>query len=245
MKPSPNKVYLLNQKGNKVKLIAINSEHWTTVQIDRTGYYRSFDVSLMKKSIRNNGNHIEILPYINEHIWKGTPALRVKDFVSEDEVENLLSCFDISSDRHESNENVTGMMKLMEIAVKAMSPGINDPGTAINAINKIGQLLYKFLEFPEVISESAADSKLIITSHTVSAQELMRIFIQPIRLYSRQDNSVLYVLLKSLQFIKNNPNISYQNKTVIDIELEALKIDIEKNIENPFDKNSLIELFED
>jgi uncharacterized membrane protein len=234
---------LKNNKNNKVVTNTLNSDAWMTIQIDRTGYYRGFDVSLMKDSIKENENHIILFPYINEHIWDGMPVLKIKEFVSKEELDNLLFCFDISTDRHESDKNVTGMIKLMEIAVKAMSPGVNDPGTAINAINKTGQLLNKFLEFPEKISKLEADNKMTITNYSISAKELMRILIQPIRLYSKHDNSVIYVLIKSLQFIKDNPNISKKNKTAINIELDALRVDIEKNIDNPFDKKSLMELF--
>jgi uncharacterized membrane protein len=222
----------------------LNSDAWMTIQIDRTGYYRGFDVSLIKDSIKDKENHILLLPYVNEHIWDGMPVMKIREFVSKEELDNLLFCFDISTDRHESDKNVTGMIKLMEIAVKAMSTGINDPGTAINAINKIGQLLNKFLEFPEMVSKLEADNKLTITNYSISAKELMRILIQPIRLYSKHDNSVIYVLMKSLQFIKDNPHISHQNKAAINIELEALKLDIEKHIENPFDKRSLMQFFE-
>lgn len=235
---------LENQKQHKVVVKSINTENWKTLSIDKTGYFRGFDISLMKDSIKNKENYIEILPYINEHIWEGMPVLKIKESVSDEEQKNLIFCFSISSDRHEGDKGITGMIKLMEIAVKAMSPGINDPGTAIDAINKIGQLLSEFLRYPSIISKSVANNNLIITEHTISAAELMRILIQPIRLYSKQDNSVLYVLLKSLQFIKNNPHISNENKAVIKTELDALKYDINENINNKLDKEKLMELFE-
>ncbi|MDY7394971.1 DUF2254 family protein [Aureibaculum sp. 2210JD6-5] len=235
---------LENQKENKVVVRSINTDNWTTIKIDKTGYYRDFDISLMKDSLKEKGNQIEIIPYINQHIWKGMPVLKIKETVSDNERDNLIFCLNISSDRHEGDRGVTGMIKLMEIAVKAMSPGINDPGTAIDAINKIGQLISEFLQLPSITSRSIFDNKLIITEHTISAEELMRIIIQPIRLYSKQDNSVLYVLVKSLQFIENSPHISNENKTVVKTELEALKCDIEKNINNKLDREHLMQLYQ-
>ena len=231
------------QKQNEIVLNTLDSEGWLTINIKETGYYRDFDTSLMLDSLKDKESHIEIIPYINEHIWKGTPVLRIKDSISQEEIDNLLFCFSISSDRHDSDRGLTGMIKLTEIAVKAMSPGINDPGTAINSINKIGQLLDKTLQFPELDSRKIEDKKLIITKHGISAKELMRTLIQPIRLYAKHDNSVVYVLLKSLLFIQNNSNISIKNKTALKIELEALKYDIMNCIDNQYDKGSLIELF--
>lgn len=234
---------LENLKKFKIIVKSINTENWTTLSINKTGYFRGFDSSIMKDSIKNKENHIEIIPYINQHIWKGMPVLKIKQSVSEEELKNLIFCFNISSDRHEGDKGITGMIKLMEIAVKAMSPGINDPGTAIDAINKMGQLLCEFLKYPSIVSKTVADNNLIITEHTISATELMRILIQPIRLYSKNDNSVLYVLLKSLQFIKENPHISTENKAILETELKALKYDIEENITNKLDKENLLKLF--
>ncbi|RFC55134.1 DUF2254 domain-containing protein [Brumimicrobium aurantiacum] len=233
---------LKKQKENKIVTNTQNSEDWTTIKIDRTGYYRSFDVSLLTKSIREKGNHIIILPYVNQHIWKGMPVLKVKNFIDEDELENLLFCFDISPDRHAGENNETGLIKLMEVAVKAMSPGINDPGTAINAINKIGQLLNLYLEFPESNSRYVINDKITITDFKITAKEMMRMIIQPIRLYAKHDNSVMYVLIKSLQFICENPNISELNKSTIKKELDAIKEDIDKNVENSYDKQALIDV---
>ncbi|PWH87211.1 DUF2254 domain-containing protein [Brumimicrobium oceani] len=235
---------LKQQEESKVIMNTENSENWLTIKIDRTGYFRGFDTSLLKESLKCKDNHFILLPYINQHIWEGMPILKVREFITEEELENLLFCFDISSDRHESDKNVTGMIKLMEIAVKAMSPGINDPGTAINAINKIGQLMNKFLEFPEKYSKYVTENKLVITDYSIPASELMRLVIQPIRLYSKHDNSVMYVLLKSLQFMKENPKISVKNKGVVEIELNALKHDIETSIGNPMDRESLVVLME-
>lgn len=231
------------QKENEIVFNSIESEGWLTINIKETGYYRDFDTSLMLDSLKDKDSHIEIIPYINEHVWKGMPVLRIKDSVSQEEIENLLFCFSISSDRHDSDRGLTGMIKLTEIAVKAMSPGINDPGTAINAINKTGQLLDKTLRFPDLDSRKIENANLIITKHSISAKELMRILIQPIRLYSKHDNSVIYVLVKSLLFILNDTNISYENKAALKIELDALKQDIIMSIENQYDKENLIELF--
>ncbi|MCK0156563.1 DUF2254 domain-containing protein [Cellulophaga sp. F20128] len=231
------------QKTNKAAHTIINTENWRALTISKTGYFRGFDVSLIKDSLIEKDIQIEIIPYINQHIWNGNPILKIKGDLTNEEDDNLIFCCSISSDRHEGDRGITGMIKLMEIAVKAMSPGINDPGTAIDAINKIGLLLSEFLQFPSITSKTVANKSLVIVENSISAKELMRILIQPIRLYSKQDNSVLYVLIKSLQFIVNIPSISPLNKEIVKIELDALAFDIDKNIDNKLDKEHLMKLF--
>lgn len=236
----------LNERdANKVALQYIDSDEWESIVTDKTGYFRGFDHDLMSGSIKENDNQIEIVPYLNQHIWKGDIALRVKSDISDDERKNLLFCMNISSDRHEDDKGIGGMIKLMEIAVKAMSPGINDPGTAIDAVIKLGSLLAKFLSFPHMVSTTFDQGKLILIDRNTPAEELMRILVQPIRLYSKQDSSVMYELIKSLQFMNRAPGISNDNRQAVVKELDALRIDLERNIENDVDQARIVSIFED
>ncbi len=229
----------------KIALQYIDTDGWKTIFADKTGYFRGFDRMLMSRSTKEDDNQIEIVPYLNQHIWKGDVALRIKNDISEEAHQNLLFCMDISSDRHEDDKSIGGMIKLMEIAVKAMSPGINDPGTAIGAVTKLGSLLATFLRFPHMVSTSFDGGQMILIHKNIPAEELMRILVQPIRLYSKQDSAVMYELIRALQFMYRAPGISNDNRTAVGKELEALRSDLEKNIENDVDRERIIALFEE
>jgi len=231
--------------GSKVALKAIDSSDWNVMRSDRSGYFRGFDSRLLKDSLEEQENQMEIIPYINQHVWQGMPLLRIKEVVNEDELENLNFCIDMSSDRHESDRGIGGMIKLMEIAVKAMSPGINDPGTAIDAIAKLGALLRKFLQFPSVTSEPIDGGKFILLKNNIPASELMRIIVQPIRHYAKQDSAVLFDMIGALQFIARGPNISNENKAVVAAELAALKANILEEIVNEADRMQLLKALDD
>ena len=193
---------------NKVALEIIDTDGWSEIKSDKSGYFREFDIDLLHESFKNSSNQIALLPYVNQHIWKGSSIMKIKADVTEEERENLLFCINISNDRHEDDQGIGGLIKLMEIAVKAMSPGINDPGTAIDSINKIGGLLAKFLQFPNITSEALAGRQCILIKHGIPASELLRILIQPVRLYSKHDGSVLYELIRALQYVRQGHNIA-------------------------------------
>lgn len=236
---------LQEKDTSKIALQYIDTDGWKTIVTEKTGYFRGFDRMLMSSSVKEDDNQIAIVPYLNEHIWKGDVALRVKGDISEDAHKNLLFCMDISSDRHEDDNGIGGMIKLMEIAVKAMSPGISDPGTAIGAVNKLGSLLATFLRFPHMVSTTFDQGQMILIRKNIPAEELMRILVQPIRLYSKQDSTVMYELIKALQFIYRAPGLSSDNRQVVVKELEAVRSDLEKNIENDVDRDRILALFEE
>jgi len=229
--------------SSTVALQYVDTKDWVVLKADKTGYFRGFDADLMAGSIRESENQIEVVPYLNQHIWEGSPALRVMQPLNDEEQEKLTFCLNISSDRHEEDKGIGGMIKLMEIAVKAMSPGINDPGTAIDAITKLGGLLHRFLQFPKITSEPYRERSVILIKHTISAEELMRVVVQPIRLYAKKDSTVIYELIAALQFIETAPNISAESKNAVAIEIEALREDIDEHIGNEIDKKRILTLF--
>ena len=235
---------LKRQGTREVGLQYIDTKDWTVFCSNKTGYFRGFDTDLLTNSLKEKENQIEIIPYLNQHIWRNEPALRVRGQVSDDEKKNLIFCLNISSDRHEEDRGIGGLIKLMEIAVKAMSPGINDPGTAIDAVTKLGELLSKFLQFPQIVSEPLPNKNLILIKNSISAEELMRVVVQPIRLYAKKDSTVVYELIEALCFVKKSPNLSNDNKAAVNSELEALRADLDRHIDNETDKQRILKRYQ-
>lgn len=217
--------------------------YWKDIKSNKTGYYKGIDISLLEDSLKKKNNQIEILPYIDQHIWKGDPLLRVKEPLSEKETELLLFCIDISMTRHNVDSSTGGILKLMEVVVKAMSPGINDPGTAIEATNKIGQLIHKSLQLPPKYIQKDKNCELLFIKNNIGPQEILRKIIEPIRYYSKRDNAVSYELIKALKYIANSSEIPVENQKIVLEELEAFKMDLENNTDNMYDRKHILELF--
>ncbi|MGB3774848.1 MAG: DUF2254 domain-containing protein [Leeuwenhoekiella sp.] len=232
------------QEETKSSLSTIDTTGWTVIKSGKSGYFRGFDPALLNDSLKENNHEIFVIPYINQHIWAGSPILKIKKPPSEDEYTNLNFGVTLSPDRLEGEKGIGGMIKLMEIAVKAMSPGVNDPGTAIDAIIKLTQLLRALLQLPQITIEKLYEKRLTVIEKIINADEAMRLLIQPIRQYSKQDSAVCFVLIEALQFIVQEPNISNDKKAVIKSELAALKRDVEDSIENETDKQRIIKQFD-
>ncbi|WP_343485746.1 DUF2254 domain-containing protein [Allomuricauda sp. d1] len=212
-------------------------EGFETIHSHKTGYFRGFEIGLMRDVLKQKDNQIEVLPYVDQHVWEGTPLMRVRNKLNKEELEALLFCVRISTDRHTGERGISGMVKLMEIAVKAMSPGINDPGTAIEALVKLGQLLKKVISLPEItISKVKAQAEIVVINNKISTEDVMRILVQPIRFYAKNDVSVMYELIKTMNYLLNDQQLSEHKKQVIKKELDLIKNDIENAMDNDIDK---------
>ncbi|SHJ11305.1 Uncharacterized membrane protein [Aquimarina spongiae] len=221
-----------------------STEDWKIIQSGKSGYYRSFDVSLLGDSFKQQEKIIEIIPYADQHVWKNDPIMKVREELSTDEIEALQLSLYILSNPHEDDSSISGMIKLTEVVVKALSPGINDPGTAINAISKIGQLLSKALTLKPKTLEKRSDLEMLIVHQNIPARELMRIIVQPIREYAKMDCAVAYELMSTLIYVWNTKNICTDYITAISDEIKALQSDLKANIGNHKDLKRILELVE-
>ncbi|RKN78715.1 DUF2254 domain-containing protein [Ulvibacterium marinum] len=212
------------------------------LKMDETGFYRGFDIPLIADELKDKDNVINILAYEDQHLWEGTPIVRIEHSLDEDEIEALRLGLHISTNRHEGNSSLGGMIKLMEVAVKAMSPGINDPGTAISVITRLGTLMNTVLQIPNEVLLNPKDCNLKVIGSTISGKILMQTIVQPIRLYSKKDSSVMMALINALRFIQSNSNISKEKREDVARELMAIAEDIKLNIENEMDKKNTLSL---
>ena len=232
---------LEKQKVGKLQFETDDSSYWKEIKSPKSGYYQGFDISLISKEIKKEENIIEIIPYPDQHIWKNSPIALVKNKLSDEQVKELLLGFFILSNKHDEDSGIGGMIKLTEVAVKAMSPGINDPGTAINVISKLGQLLELCLQIKPKNITAVENSKMSIIHNQPLPKELMRIIVQPIRQYCKQDFTVSHALLEMLLYLKGSPNLSKETIKAIKTEIDLLWFDLKENSNNQDDLKHLIQ----
>ena len=136
---------------------------------------------------------------------------------------------------------VLAFKQLTEIAVKAMSPGINDPGTALNAIDYLSEL-FSIRLLKSDYSYTKIEDVAWVNITSVNFSTLLYQVMASLRTYCKRDISVVQNLIKMLQFLKE---IAQKNthKEAIDKELELLKGDINSSITNKEDLKFLNELF--
>lgn len=211
---------------------------WKTIYSTQSGYYCEFDTDLMPAALKEKENSLEVIPYIDQHLWEGDPLFRIQKQVSSEELDELQLCTRFVQDRHESLTYNGGMIKLMEIAVKAMSPGINDPGTAIDVITRIALLAVQAFELPNQTRKAGAEQSFAVVQNNMLPSELMRTVFQPIRYYARNDCAVTYQLVRSLNFIYRSTQ-NDQAKSVIEQELKAIAEGLDTSDFNAYDRENI------
>ena len=105
-----------------------------------SNYYQGFDEKeAIKFALKYNGV-IKFLYPTGSYILKGTPFITFysETKLSAEDVSDLLDSIDLYIGQPvEKKSPIMGFNQLAEVAIKALSPGINDPETAVLSINAL------------------------------------------------------------------------------------------------------------
>lgn len=123
-----------------------------------------------------------------------------KDDISElaNKISDNLLINEKKNDREDYHHDITN---LVEIAMKGLSPGINDPNTAIEAVRKIGILLGELFSsehFYKILNEDE-DSRIIYEGYSI--KEELNLSFNQILHYGKSDPLVAEAILNSIHMI--------------------------------------------
>lgn len=139
------------------------------VPAPRTGFIGIVDVARINACLSEDTcAYMSAVP--GKHVLKGTPLLYVTSPLSEAAEARMGQAFDIGRLRSFEQDPTFGLTAISEVASKALSPGINDSGTAIQALSHLKDLLWHFAniapdsgpaQFPRVFFPPLACATLV------------------------------------------------------------------------------------
>ncbi|MCF6136265.1 DUF2254 domain-containing protein [Pseudalkalibacillus berkeleyi] len=180
---------------------------------NRSGFIQFIDIDSIVKHAHKDDLLIRMERNIGDYVDKGTPLFSywsLGDRVYK--VEDYRKQFRIGGQRTTEQDIEFGIQKLTEIALRAISPGINDPQTAINCIQRLGKVLSRLaeesIEEPYIFDQDK-NLRVVLRSHTFS-HVLYKTFYQ-IRFYARQDVSVLASIIEALTLIAEKSESKLQD----------------------------------
>src|ERR1019366_9169624 len=117
-------------------------------------------------------------------------------------VAELLAALDLGPTRTLQQDVEFGVLQIVDVALKAISPAVNDPTTAINCVDQLSRILIRFAsrERPE---ELLYDPPGIVRASIgwVHFERLLDAAFDQIRMYSKADVAVSLRLLRALSDI--------------------------------------------
>lgn len=122
---------------------AIPAAQGKVVTSERSGYVQGVDEEELLELLRENGITIRMEPRVGDYllpggalatVWPaGAPGAHVED--------SIRSAFVLGHERTNHLDIELGVIELTDIAVKALSPGVNDPTTAVLCVDRLAEIL--------------------------------------------------------------------------------------------------------
>jgi uncharacterized membrane protein len=113
-----------------------------------SGVLDAVDVADLAEVAAAADGWIEVLLRVGAHVAAGTP-LAVLHGRDGDHADAIRSCFLLSNERTLLEDPGFGLRQLVDVAIKGLSPAVNDPTTAVQAIDRIADLLGSVAAAPD------------------------------------------------------------------------------------------------
>ena len=195
---------LNNIANKKRRIITSNIDEYggKTYNARQSGYFQRFNEGLLVKLTREKQIIINFLRAQGDYVLEGTPLFSV---IGEDDAEcidKVYANIEFYYGQEIDNNPYYGFQHLMEVAVKALSPGLNDQGTAILCIHALTDLLCNRIKSPvySIITDKNKNPRIIMKERSV--EELFSTSMLPIWDYGKNDRQVQRAFLSMIAQIQ-------------------------------------------
>ncbi len=218
---------------------------WYSIKSTTEGYFKGVHTDKLCEILAQEDIKLFIIVNQGYFTVKGYPFLKSDRDLSDNPelVEKILGCFIFYIEEYISDHYRYGLTQISEIAVKAMSPGINDPGTAVKAIDMLSILLIERLKISDTnYSLKHAQSTPYLYIHETSFEELLHDNFTPLRNYAKAD---AYVMTNVLEAFKNILFVASDNVQATEKlfnYLAAIVDDINEQTTNLYDRTEVINM---
>lgn len=176
------------------------------IAMPESNYFQGFGKKQFASYATSHEAVIQFLYPTGTYLLKGQPLLEIysKVLLNEDERSELVSEIDLYRGQPIEQNFFYGFHQLAEIALKALSPGINDPETAILSLHSLTDLFSYLLHHP---IESVFRDKDGVARIHLQQRSLESIFTEcfyPIWDYGKKDRYIQSAMLQMLAQLQSS-----------------------------------------
>jgi len=227
----------LIEEENEGKVPFPETNEWKKYYTEDCGYLQNISIPNIVEICKQKDIKLHVLPVNGVFVLKGIPLFRASRELDKETVTSIISNFNFSRGELVQDNYVLAFKQITEIILKAMSRGINDPGTALNGIDYLSELFSLRMQKKDR-NIIVRDNEPYLRINTVDFDELLYNVMAAIRTYCKHDIILIQKLMLMLQYLKMQPTpgkdltkcIELEAKTLINDAREALtnKRDLEK-----------------
>jgi uncharacterized membrane protein len=166
-----------------------------------SGYIRFIDTGRLVALAKLHHVKIRAVRRVGQFVPAGTPMLLAYkgDRLSPQGRSEILGAFDLGPSRTLQQDVEFGVLQIVDIALKAISPAVNDPTTAVTCVDQLSRILIRFAsrELPATVFYDPPGMARVSIPQ-IGFEGLLTSAFEQIRLYSKSDIAVSLRMLRAL-----------------------------------------------
>ncbi len=176
-----------------------------TVEIEDSGYLQTVDLDALLTLATRENIVVELTVKPGDHLISGARIAMVWGGTSlaKEERKKIVNSFLLGGERTAAQDIRYQFQQLTDVAVRALSPGINDPFTAINAIDELASGISQVARRPRIVENRQDDEgvvRLIVPRPEIT--DLLDETVGHIAIYAGGDRFVMAALHRALSVVE-------------------------------------------
>jgi uncharacterized membrane protein len=176
----------------------------TSVLCKTSGYIRYVDLQRLAAAASLRNVKIRIIRRVGQYVPEGAPFLKVQNGgkLNAEDMAEFHDAFEFGPSRTLEQDVEFGVLQIVDIALKAISPAVNDPSTAISCVDQLSRILIRFAAReapPSVVCDSSGEGRVSIMWSNF--ERMLNSAYEQIRLYSQTDVAVSLRMMRALDDI--------------------------------------------
>ncbi|MEJ7828588.1 MAG: DUF2254 domain-containing protein [Segetibacter sp.] len=176
----------------KASIFTPDEKKAQTIYMPSSNYYQGFDKPSLLRFAEKHHVLLQMLHSTGSYLLEGSPLLVVygDKKLHQEDIDELVVAIDLYRGQPIDKNAYYGYHQLAEVAIKALSPGINDPETAVLSIHALTDL-FRFRLFNYLPLTLADENKVIrVAMKELSFEELFVECFYPIWNYGKEDRYI-------------------------------------------------------
>jgi uncharacterized membrane protein len=117
------------------------------IESRKSGYIRFIDIPRLRFAAKSYGVCLRLERLVGHFIPEGVALVRLSrgDRITEERALELLTAIEIGPTRTMQQDVEFGVVQIVDIALRAISPAVNDPTTTINCVDQLSCILIRWV----------------------------------------------------------------------------------------------------
>ena len=215
---------------------------WTPVAAPGSGYIVSLDNASLLAAARELGRVVRMECGIGDFVVRGQPLVSLHGAEPADEraAKRLARCFSLDRQRTVEQDAAFGLQQIGDIALRALSPGMNDQSTAALCVDRLGELLV-LLARQRIVTRLRRDEEALrVVAVGPTFEALVEVAFRDVSENAAGKPLVLRGIVAGLERVARETPNAYRRR-VLAAMLERVAGCVQRSVTVPRDREALLE----